>query len=570
MIRLESAVVRGTAWGGSTRNILGPLDWEALPQGRHLILGANGAGKTTLLRVLAGMRRLDGGRRLYRGAESPGGDGHWPEIALLLEEPDPQILTERVDAEVAFGLESMALEPGEVRNRVGASLESIGISALAARDPRELSAGEKARVLLAAALAARPDYLLLDQSLAHLDRGTRRGIESRVASLADERGMAVIRTHQEAEGPATGERSWLLNSGGLQSLDALRPEDLHALSGVPVPVAARVAARLARAGYWPGPLPATMEALEWGLRAHVANGDAGGARSGAARDLYATDPVRFTESVVPPRRAAAAGATRIEFQGVAWRPHGAPAPLLDDLQFLVREGEIVALIGASGSGKTAILRLAAGLDAPSAGRVDRPARDGRRVALSMEYPERMLFGRTVAEDVAVAPWIAGVPESRRREAARRALETVGLSADRFEDRVPHTLSEGEKRRVAIASLIVEPPVLLALDEPTAGLDPAGRASIRELLRSLRDSGHALLLASHDLDFVSETADRVLVLARGEEGPGRIVAEGSPQEIWARRDALDQAGLPVPDHVRADEILRSVWSDARGRSEQVSA
>ena len=575
MIRLEGAVVRAgrdpnpAEAGAPGRRILGTLDWAVAAGERQLVLGANGSGKTTLLQALSGLRPLDGGRRSFLGVETSYREeprGHWPEIALLLEEPDPQLLTERVDAELAFGLEALNLDEAETARRIEEALELLDVTHLRARDPRELSGGEKARVLLAAALAARPRCLILDQTLTHLDPGTRRAVESRLSDIATESRMAVVRSRQEAEAPLADERTWVLEGGVSRELRDLSAAEVARLGRVPLPLATRVAAALAMAGLWEGPLPLTAGALESGWRGQTSAGDPGE----RAADLAALDLLRrfgVGVSAAGPHAGRAGGPPRLEMRGVEWGPRRSKVPVLSGFDLDVRSGEIVALVGVSGCGKTTILRLAAGLEEPTAGVVRRPS--GRRgVSLAMAYPERSLFGRTVAEDVTVPLWILGTSETERRVAGRAALHAVGLEPERCEHRVPFTLSEGEKRRVAIASLLVDPPLLLALDEPTAGLDPEGKRMVEEALVHLRAQGHALLFASHDLDFVSKVADRVVLLARERGEAAQIVASGPPADVWARHEALEAACLPEPDHIRVGRFLARAlepWGAVRAAS-----
>ncbi|HEU4334161.1 MAG TPA: ABC transporter ATP-binding protein, partial [Candidatus Eisenbacteria bacterium] len=217
-----------------------------------------------------------------------------------------------------------------------------------------------------------------------------------------------------------------------------------------------------------------------------------------------------------------------------------------------------ALVGRSGSGKSSLLRLLAGIETPREGVAWHAAQGdavGRGVALALEYPERQLIGRTVLEDVGMALWVDGVRREERESLAHRALAAVGLSAGRFASRIPATLSEGEKRRVALAGLIVEPAPLLLFDEPTAGLDPEGRRALRATLRALGDRERTIVLASHDLDFVHAVADRVVLLARPEEGPARVVADGAPAEVFRDESALAEAGMPAPDVVTLEDALR---------------
>ncbi|MGE5176291.1 MAG: ABC transporter ATP-binding protein, partial [Hyphomicrobiales bacterium] len=224
MIRVEGASRSLAAAPGHPRRVLlQPVDLEIEPGSAHLLLGANGSGKTTLMRLLAGLAAPTDGRVLMDGAvvAQPGRAPDaarplWPRVAALFEEPDPQFLSDTVEGEIVFGLESLALAEEEIRTRAGEAVEAYGLAALAARDPRTLSAGEKARTLLAAAMAARPGTLLLDQTLAHLDPGSRRALESRLAARARDGAMALFRTHQDAEAPFPGERLLRIENGAVR------------------------------------------------------------------------------------------------------------------------------------------------------------------------------------------------------------------------------------------------------------------------------------------------------------------------------------------------------------------
>ncbi|HET7497237.1 MAG TPA: ABC transporter ATP-binding protein, partial [Candidatus Eisenbacteria bacterium] len=156
MIRLEGASFAVPDASGGAKTLLHPTDLTLEPGARHLVLGANGSGKTTLLRLMAGLTAPSAGRIVLDDEALAAGSTLWPRVAVIFEEPDPQFLSDTVAGEIAFGLESMALPPAETRARVAEALEEHGLTALAERDPRTLSAGEKTRTLLAAALAARP------------------------------------------------------------------------------------------------------------------------------------------------------------------------------------------------------------------------------------------------------------------------------------------------------------------------------------------------------------------------------------------------------------------------------
>ncbi len=560
MIRLESisASVPGTSAGGERRQILHDLDIEFRAGESHLILGPNGSGKTTLIRVLAGFHRPAAGRVLLDGApivRDRDAPSLWPRVAVLFEEPDPQFLTDSVEAEIAFGLESLALPPEEIRSRTAEALESFGLVGFEGRAPHTLSAGEKARTLLAAVMAAHPRVLLLDQSLAHLDPAGRRELERRLVEEARSGRFALIRTHQDADSPHPGERLHLIEGGRLTDASRMPPEAVLAAKDVPFPLAMRASAMLGAHGSWGGPLAMDSASLAGGLAA--AGSPGGAAIDGDDRSRRLSTP---REAAPGDSRDLGSRVTVLSFHDVTYSQRGASGrgPLVANVTLEVGEHECVALVGVSGSGKSTLLKLAAGLMDPTSGSIHRAANangGGRPTALALEYPERQLFGRTVEEDVTATLWVDGVPAAERRTRAREAMEAVGLDPDRFASRVPLTLSEGEKRRVALASLLAEPPRALLLDEPTAGLDPEGRRAFAGVVRGLCARGHAILLASHDLDFVSAVADRIAVLGRDREGPGRVLTQGPPASIWSDSSLLERAALPAPEHLFAERALR---------------
>ena len=287
---------------GSRRRILGPVDFTASPGTSHLLLGQNGSGKTTLIRILAGLTAPSSGEFSLDGrliAAGPEGQSLWPDVAALFEEPDPQFLADTVEAEVAFGVESLGVPSDEVRERTAVALREYDLAGFADRAPHSLSAGEKARVLLAAAMAGRPRCLILDQSLSHLDPGSRRALEERLALEAVGGARILVRTHQEAEPPFPGETLHLLEGGVVRAASQLTPHVVVAATRVPFPLALRVSALLAIQGRWAGPLAVDAGAVSAAL-------GIGPARDEAPRGLGS--PAR--------------GKTALTMNGVAWSPPG--------------------------------------------------------------------------------------------------------------------------------------------------------------------------------------------------------------------------------------------------------
>lgn len=227
----------------------------------------------------------------------------------------------------------------------------------------------------------------------------------------------------------------------------------------------------------------------------------------------------------------------------------------------VRTGELLAIIGPTGSGKSTLVQHFNGLLRPTSGtiRVDgedlwAPKTDRRRarqrVGLVFQLPEAQLFEETVRRDVAFGPRNLALPDDVVAGRVEEALKQVGLDPARFGDRSPFGLSGGEMRRVAIAGVLAMRPDVLVLDEPTAGLDPQGREELLARFEGLHDRGLTIVLISHDMDVVTRLAGRIVVLHQG-----RILLQGSPREIFAREADLQGVGFSLPQAARLARLLR---------------
>lgn len=213
-------------------------------------------------------------------------------------------------------------------------------------------------------------------------------------------------------------------------------------------------------------------------------------------------------------------------------------PALSGVSLSVERGETFALMGANGAGKTTLLKLLAGLYEPDAGTVE----TGGVVGFAPEDPRAALFAETVEEEVAFFPRNRGLDAEENAERAMERMDVV-----RFRERGPLTLSAGEQRRVAVASVLAGDPAVVALDEPTAGLDRAGERTLARLLPGLDAT---VVLSTHASDFAYEVADRVAVLADGE-----LLRVGEPRSTLADEDLLSAASIRVPGAV--------AWARRRG-------
>ena len=252
-------------------------------------------------------------------------------------------------------------------------------------------------------------------------------------------------------------------------------------------------------------------------------------------------------------------------------PAGEKNLALDDVS-LTLDGGVCGIMGETGSGKTTLLEVIAGATAPDAGRV---SRGGGEVGLVFQLPERQFFEPTVEKEVTFGLTARGVRASEARERAASALELMGLSLDELGARSPFSLSGGQRRRVAIASVLALRPKLLLLDEPTAGLDPRARRACLAAVRAAAEAGATVVVASHDANALAEVADRLVVLERGRvtlDAPARVLLADAPlmrehglEPACAARAAfaLRRGGIAVPGAPLTTEELAGAIARGRG-------
>lgn len=236
---------------------------------------------------------------------------------------------------------------------------------------------------------------------------------------------------------------------------------------------------------------------------------------------------------------------------------------LDSITMTIEKHEYVGLIGHTGSGKSTLIQHMNGLNIPQEGTLtvdsittSDPKASLRtlrqRVGLVFQYPEDQLFEETIFKDIAFGPKNLKLPESEITERVRWAMEAVGLNYDTMRDESPFEISGGQKRRVAIAGVLALRPSYLILDEPTAGLDPHGRDEILKTVRKLYDDNPdmTIILVTHSMEDIAEQANRIIVVDKG-----RLVMDGTPHAIFARRKELEAIGLTVPQVTQLMQRLR---------------
>ena len=252
------------------------------------------------------------------------------------------------------------------------------------------------------------------------------------------------------------------------------------------------------------------------------------------------------------------GLTHIYNEGL---PHESVA--LEGVTFSAQDGQLVGIIGHTGSGKSTLVQHLNGLLKPKSGSIVVGGTDitsdgvvmrdiRKKIGLVFQYPEYQLFEETVAKDVAFGPANLGLSEAEIDECVKEAIEMVGLDYENVKNVSPFELSGGQKRRAAIAGVIAMKPEVLILDEPTAGLDPQGRDTILAQIQAYhRAKGAAVVLVSHSMEEIARNVERIAVLS-----DGRVLMQGTPEQVFARAHELEQVGLDVPQVTKVAAALRA--------------
>ena len=500
-----------------------------------LLCGVSGGGKSTLLRHLKSVLTPYGtrsGQVLLDGKPLETWDARTQaqRIGFVLQQPDDQLVTDKVWHELAFGLESLGTDAQTMRLRVGEMASFFGIQTCFDRSVDTLSGGQKQLLNLASVMAMHPDVLVLDEPTGQLDPIAAAEFLHTVQRLNRELGVTVILSeHRLEDALPMADRAAVLEQGRLTALGtpdevarALLERGSPFFAAMPTPV--RVWGGVGAPGKCPLDIRAGRALLET-LR---------------PSPLPATDTPADSD-----------GAPLLQLRECWFRYDRDGADVLKGLSLTVRAGELLAIVGGNGAGKSTALAVLAGQRRPYRGKVLQKA---KRIAALCQEPRAMFVKDTVRADLEDALRTLSLPAAERQPSMDAAVAAMALSP--LLERHPFDLSGGEQQRAAIAKLLLARPDVLLLDEPTKGMDAAFRASFGALLRALCEQGTAVVLVSHDIEFCAAYADRAALLFDGQ-----ILSEGRTRAFFAGNHfyttAANRMARPwLPDAILCREVIEA--------------
>lgn len=506
-------------------HVLNGLSFSAEHGELVALVGDNGSGKSTIAKLCGAFLVPSAGSVSMVGIDTRSLDGAGAQelrqvVGMAFQNPDEQFITSTVFDEVAFGPCNMGLPRDEICERVDCALSAVGMLGHLGSNVNKLSGGQRQRIAIADALAMRPEVLILDEPTSMLDAAGRSDVMRAVGSLRDG-GMTVLLITHSPEEAKLADRVFAVEDGKCRELDAAELADFEldvdAIAAEVLGEESACAASLGEAAcalaapsgadapIAPGSIAATAACAP----AAPDDASASVAPSGVDAPIIRFEDVSFSYD----SSSDAARASGLQL--------GASPSVISELSLEVHEGEVLALMGPNGSGKSTVLQLMNGLLQPTSGRVlvngvpvrGRHGANNARsvVGLCFQSPEQSFFSQTVRAEIAFGPESVGLPKDEVDRRSREAALAMALDFDEYAERNPFELSGGERRRLALASVLSMRPKVLALDEPCSGLDRPSREALLKTLLRLKRQGQTVVLVTHDEREAALLADRVIRL-----------------------------------------------------------
>ena len=556
------------------------VDLNVAPGSFVAIVGANGSGKSTLAKHLNALLLPTGGTVWVGGIDTKDRDKTLDirqSTGMVFQNPDNQIIGTVVEEDVGFGPENIGVPTDEIWQRVEESLKAVNMWEYRLNSPNRLSGGQKQRVAIAGVVAMEPSCIVLDESTAMLDPAGRKEVLSCVEELRRKKNVTVIWITHDMEEVIHADTVFVMEKGKIvmkgtpkEIFSQVERMKSHQLD---VPQVTMVAHELSERGIQLQKGITASEELVEALSAKMKplrkdHEQSPGTQEGEAQRVegqgLGMDDAKVQgwgqhETIEPEKQEQDSGQNletsgQIKLEKLSYIYHpGTPdeRQALKEINLEVPKGQILGLIGHTGSGKSTLIQQMNGLLKATSGRL---FYDGEniyekgadlkalrmKVGMVFQYPEHQLFEEDVLKDVAYGPKNQGLTEDEALQRAVKALELVGFPKENVKHS-PFELSGGQKRRAAIAGVLAMEPQVLVLDEPTAGLDPKGRGEILGQIAKLhKETGMTVIIVSHSMEDIAKYVERIVVL-----GKGSIILDDTPRKVFSEIEELEKVGLAAP-------------------------
>jgi energy-coupling factor transporter ATP-binding protein EcfA2 len=524
--------------GHEEKEVLHGIDLE-ITKGEFLaIAGRTGSGKSTLCYALNGLVPHSFGGKMEGKVMVAGLNTQdvttadlAQKVGIVLQSAESQIVGLTVDEDVEYGLENQNLPVDEILSRRAEALEIVEMTAFTSAAPWTLSGGQKQRVAIAAALAFRPEILVLDNPTAELDPIGKEEVLETIARLNHDLGITIVIVDQELQEIIPyADRIAIMDDGKILTVDSpekvLDQAQLLREAGIKLPDVTEIAYQLSKTGAWTGPLPIKIEPARQGLQKIL--------------------PAQIAP--VSPRQTAASAQGEplivVEKAGFHY-PNG--SPVFEGIDLEIHRGEFIAMMGPNGTGKTTLAKHLNGLLKPTAGRVVVEGLDTGKVSIStlsskvgyvFQNPDHQIFSKNVAEELAFGPKNLKWDEKRIEAAVQKSLQDIGM--ENRGEAEPFFMGLAERKLIAIASILIMEPDVLVLDEPATGADYSVALRIMRYISSLHQQGLTVIIITHDVSLAANYASRLLVLNQG-----RVALDGSPEDVLHQKEILRECHISLP-------------------------
>ena len=509
------------------------INLKIYPGEKILIVGPSGSGKSTLGHCLNGLipfyykGTVDGSLKI-RGRETSDLDIFQLSkmIGTVLQDSDGQFVGLTVGEDIAFAMENDCVAADEMHQRVARVTQMVGMETLEQSSPFELSGGQKQRTSLAGVLIDDVDILLFDEPLANLDPATGKTAIEIIDDIHNQlkKTILIIEHRLEDVLHRAVDRVIVINDGRIiadMNAHELVSSDVLVKNGIREPLYV-TALKYAGVKITPAMLPGDI----WSLKTDGVN-----------------DAIRAWYRSVQPPQVALQKPSILKLENVSFSYDGV-RPTLAEINFDLREGEMVSIVGKNGAGKSTLSKLMVGFEKPDSGAILYRGADIRNksikeraefIGLVMQNPNQMISKNLIYDEVALGLRLRNVPEEEIKERVDKVLKICGLAP--FVDWPISALSYGQKKRVTIAAILVLNPSILVLDEPTAGQDYRHYSEIMDFLREINKQGITIILITHDMHLMLEYTPRAIVLAGG-----RKIADTAASVVLTDNDVITEANL----------------------------